>query len=156
MSTPAWLPAIITLNDHNGSWNDYIDAVYAVFRADFVASQPSLRGQRVGVRRHPSHDGKEFTFWHCVSEGKVEEHRTPDLRRCERIPWTRPIIDNHGDVDVWTVRKNRDERVHLWFGEEYLVVLGVRSTYYLLITAFPTNRQHTQNKLRKERDRANP
>lgn len=36
-------------------------------------------------------DGKEATFWHMIQEGRIEEDRTPDIRRCERIRWPKPI-----------------------------------------------------------------
>lgn len=154
MTSPNWLPEILTLAHHDGDWPAYIEAVYAVFECDFIQNECLLRGNRVGVRRQPSYDNKWFTFWHCVSEGRVEEHRTPDFRRCERIPWMRPIIEHETEavVDVWTRKKNGDDRLYVWFAEEYLVVLGIRKTYYLLITAFPTNRDHTVRKLRKERE----
>lgn len=158
MSPPDWLPKLLTLADHDGDWAAYVKAVYAVFQHDFIQTECLLHGKRVGVRRQLSYENKSFTFWHCVSEGTVEEDRTPDLRRCERIPWIRPIIEHETQtgVDVWTTKKKGDERLSLWFGEEYLVVLGIRKDYYLLITAFPTNRNHTVQKLRKERDAATP
>jgi hypothetical protein len=28
-----------------------------------------------------------------IQEGRTEDERTPDLRRCERIRWPRPIIE---------------------------------------------------------------
>ncbi|MBD3672767.1 MAG: hypothetical protein HUJ26_04500 [Planctomycetaceae bacterium] len=154
MTSPAWLPEIITLNDHDGNWQNYIDAVYAVFENDFIKSKCHLKGKEVGVRRETSYDGKWFTFWHCVSEGRIEEDRTPDFRRSERVPWIRPTIEHETEdtVDVWTTKKNREQRLYLWVNEEYIVVLGVRKKYFLLITAFPTNRTHTVEKLRRERD----
>ena len=102
--------------------------------------------------------GKAFTFWHCVSEGAFEPNRTPDLRRCERVPWIRPIVEHEQDatVEVWQHRKNRDERLYLWLNEEYLVVLGIRHKHFMLITAFPTDREHTRKKLRNERDKTRP
>ncbi len=156
MISSQWLPQLLTLSACGGAWQEYIDAVYAVFDRDFIRTECLLRGYRVGVRRQPSFENKWFTFWHCVSEGEVEEQRTPDLRRCERIPWIRPIIDHECDsgVDVWESKKKRDDRLYLWLYEQYLIVLGIRNDHYLLITAFPTNQNHTVRKLRNERDRA--
>lgn len=154
MSSPEWLPAMVTLTDHNGKWDTFIDAIYSIFEQDFIKTECRFRKSRVGVRPQPSHDNKWFTFWHCVSEGRVEDHRTPDLRRCERIPWMRPIIEHDAEacVELWSSKKKGDKRLYLWYDEEYLVVLGKRSGYYVLITAFPTNRRHTIEKLRKKRD----
>ena len=155
--TPEWLPALILLSDHGGDWPRWIDAVYAVFRRDFITSQPRFQGGWVRCRRDPLVDGKEAGFWHCTSEGKDELSRTPDLRRCERVAWLRATIENSKDssIDLW-VRDDgrRGRRVHIWFNEEYLVVLGERKagSRYHLITAFCTDREHTIRKNRKERD----
>lgn len=156
-TTPAWLPALILLSDHGGDWQQYIDAVYAVFHRDFIASQPRFRGGWVRCRRDPIVDGKEAGFWHCTSEGTDEVSRTPDMRRCERVGWARATIENSVDssIDLW-VRDDgrRGRRVHIWFNEEYLVVLGVRKagSRYQLVTAFCTEREHTIRKKRQERD----
>jgi len=155
---PDWLPALLTLAQYDGDWSRYVKAVYQAFHDDFIASQPKYKGGWVRTRRDPMSSGKEWGFWHCVSEGNVEDDRVPDLRRCERIRWVRAIIENHTDsqIDVW-VRNDgrRGRKVHLWFGEEYLVVLGERQKgrRYQLITAFCTDRGHTVRKMRRERDR---
>lgn len=84
----------------------------------------------------------------------MEDERTPDLRRCERIPWIRAIIENahNPSVQIWSNANRGDRRTSIWFDEEYLIVLGHRKGYWQLITAFPTNRDHTVRKLRTERD----
>ncbi len=156
-ASPEWLPALILLSDHSGEWQRYIDAVYAVFHRDLIASQPRFRGRWVHCRRDPIIDGKEAGFWHCTSEGKDEVSRTPDLRRCERVAWIRATIENSNDatIDIW-VRDDgrRGRRVHIWYNEEYLVVLGERKarSRYQLVTAFCTDRAHTIRKKRRERD----
>lgn len=151
-----WLPKLIRLDDYDGNWRRYIEAVFAIFHHDFIASQPQFDSKWIRCRRDPIYDGKEAGFWHCTSEGPNEEERTPDLRRCERIAWVRSVIEHHTtpEVQVWTVQKRRDRRVHIWYAEEYLIVLGARRTQYQLITAFCTDRRHTREKLRRERDRA--
>jgi hypothetical protein len=151
-----WLPSLIRFEDYDGNWEKYINAVFAVFYRDFIETQPRFLGKWVRCRRDPIVDGKEAGFWHCVSEGPDEEQRTPDLRRCERIGWLRPVIEhgNEAGVDVWRQRKGGDWRVHVWYQESYLVVLGERGRYYQLITAFCTDREHTRRKKRRERDAA--
>ncbi|MBN1589097.1 MAG: hypothetical protein JW888_06255 [Pirellulales bacterium] len=149
-----WLPSLIRLEEHDGNWDKYVNAVFAIFYRDFIEAQPKFQGKWVRCRRDPIQDGKEAGFWHCVSEGPDEDHRTPDLRRCERIGWVRKVIEHahDADVDVWTQRKGRDQRIHIWLRESYLVVLGERGRYYQLITAFCTDREHTKRKKRQERD----
>jgi hypothetical protein len=147
-----WLPPLILLADFGGIWGEYVEGVYAFFRRDFIESRPYLDGLPVSCRRDPVDLGKEAGFWHCISEGRDEDERTPDLRRCERIAWVRAVIEHGSDrrVQSWVVRKNRDERRYLWFNETYLVALGARGRYWQLITAFQTDREHTRRKLRKE------
>ncbi len=157
---PAWLPAIIRLDMHEGDWQRFIDAVYAVFNRDFIASQPRFRGKWVRCRRDPIYDGKEAGFWHCTSESSEsidETRRTPDLRRCERIGWVRAVIEHSDDagIDVWVRDDGRKGRaVHIWFNEEFLVVLGERQKgrRYQLVTAYCTDREHTIRKKRRERE----
>lgn len=156
MTDDDWLPEPILLSEHGGQWSKYIDAVFAVFYRDFIASSPRYQGLRVRCRRDPAAHGKEAGFWHCVSEGAVEDQRLPGLRRCERIAWVRRVIE-HADapgVDVWVESRGSEQRHHSWWREAYLVVLGERRRYYQLITAYCTDRAHAKENLRRRRDRA--
>ena len=60
-----------------------------------------------------------------ISEGSVEEERTPDLRRMERIRWPAPVIEHSDDgvIKVWRNQRRRNEtRILLWLEElDYLV-----------------------------------
>jgi hypothetical protein len=79
-----------------------------------------------------------------------------DLRHRE-IGWPRAIIDNASDpaVLVWENVRRSDRRVCLWLpAADYLVVLAKRQTYTLFWTAYPTDREHTRSKLRREYGRA--
>src|SRR5438132_13304737 len=107
-----WVPPLILMADHGDSWQPYIKAVYAVFRRDFIDSQPRFRGRWVRCRRDPIYDGKEAGFWHCTSEGKSEDERLPDIRRCERIAWVRGVIDHCSDsrIHTWQTDKRGDVR----------------------------------------------
>lgn len=140
MPTDDWLPPLMEFNDYGGDWKVYLEAIYAAFKSDFVISKPSFRGRRLGLKRYPEYDGKEATFWHMISEGSVEEERTPDFRRCERIRWPRPLIEHEAEPEVlvWTEsRASNDDRIHIYLPDErYLVVLADRGNYILPWTAF--------------------
>ncbi|MHA8774659.1 hypothetical protein ACYA94_16530, partial [Klebsiella pneumoniae] len=90
---PFPLPLLVLLEDYSGVWNDYFEVVYKIFYQDFVLTKPVFRKKRLGLKRHPEYEGKSATFWHMVSTGDQEEERIPDIRRCERIAWPKPIID---------------------------------------------------------------
>lgn len=152
-----WLPALVLLADHGGDWNLYLDAVYGYFRQDFVVSAPLWEGTRVALKRHPVEQGKEATFWHLISEGRTEADRLPDIRRCERIRWPRPIIEavRAGRVCCWRNQREHEARVVIALDDfSYVVVLAQRKNYVILWTAYWIEREHRRKKLRKEYEEA--
>ena len=105
------------------------------------------------MTKWPLKKGKERGFWHCVQEGKIEEERTPDLRRCERISWIRPVIENVADTRIkkWPKKAGTKERYMLWLEEaDYLVILEKRPNCWFLWTAYCTDHERTHGKLQKE------
>lgn len=149
---PEWLPELELFTNYGGDWEQYLDAIYRIFCRDFVDSKPLFRGQRLALKRHPVVDGKEATFWHMTSEGSVESERTPDFRRCERIRWPRPVIENEQDsvLKVWSEKQRGETRIYLWLETEgYLAVLAERKGYTLPWTAFYIERQHQRDKYTK-------
>jgi hypothetical protein len=137
------LPEIINLSDYGGNFAKYLEAVYQIFKNDFVDDKPTFRGKKLGLKKFPLVEGKEYTFYHMTHEGNIENERTPDLRRMERIGWPRPMIDGseHQYLKVWrnTRRgkggtKNRILILHEH--ERYLVVLDDRTDYILPWTAY--------------------
>ncbi len=95
------LPDLIELSDFGGDWNSYFDAVYEVFRNDFIYSSVEFRGVKLGLKRHPLIDDKEYTFYHFTTSGSIETDRIADISRCERIPWAKPTIEN---CDSWALK----------------------------------------------------
>lgn len=153
---PGWLPPLVLFGDYAGDWTRYLEALYAHFCRDFVQSKPEFGGVPLALKRHPVIDGKEATFWHFISEGDDEAERLPDMRRCERIRWPRPVIEATGapDVKVWREPRGGETRIHLWVeSAEYLVVLAERKGYLLPWTAYPVEREHQKEKLRKRWER---
>ena len=148
-----WLPPLVLLEDHEGDWDRYCDAVYRFFWEDFVSSRPEFDSRRVGITREPMLRGKEATFWHLISEGSVEEDRPPDIRRCERIRWPRPLIEaaSARKVKCWANRRRGQQRILVAVDDfSYLVVLIDRGHYVLLLTAYFVEREQRRRKLRSE------
>ena len=155
-----WLPALILLEDAQGDWNTYLERIHHRFAADFIASKPSWPGKRVGVKRHPESDGKSATFWHLISDGDVEADRLPDMRRCERIGWPRPMMDGYdGEAPgstarriVWWKESRKNEDRYLLAPDDfsYIVVVADRGDYVLPWTAFWIEHEHQ----RRKRERA--
>ena len=161
MATPdpmAWLPALITLEQHCGDWPTFLNAIYTAFRRDFITSKPTFPGKRVALKRHPVREGKEATFWHMISEGKAEDERTPDFRRCERIAWPRAMIDElsavlsgTGRVCCWVQLRKQAKRILIAPSDfSYVVILDDRGDYVLPWTAYSISYSHQRDKLSRE------
>lgn len=151
-SLPDWLPELARLENYQGDWRRYQDALYSRFYTDFIASKPLLQGMLVEITKNLI-EGKERTFWHCIQEGRIEDKRMPDLRRCERIAWIRAIIEQADDplIKKWQTKRWKNPRQLLWFEEaEFLVVLENRRNKWLLWTAYCTTWDKTKRRLRKE------
>jgi len=99
------------------SHNTY-DMLYEMFCRDIRDHDLRYCGHRVWTFPELD-DGKEVIFWHLTSrEAKPvqvprrqqkfvtagapaqQKQRLPDLRRCERLPWVKPIIEHAQDVAV--------------------------------------------------------
>jgi hypothetical protein len=153
MPKPNWLPALVLMSDYQGNWEKYVEAIYAFFKTDFVDRETKFLSLNVRLKRYPLSQGKEATFWHLVSEGSEEDNRLPDIRRCERIRWPRPIIEhsNESVVKAWKNERRSEVRICLWLEQqEYLVVLAQRKGYVLLWTAYTVTKDHQKRKLQKE------
>ena len=141
-----------------GDWTAYEAELYQIFVEELTRGNLHYRGIRVGCRRHPETAGRWASFWHLVQEGPVEDDRLPDLRRCERIRWVRWVIENgaaHPEIDEWDNTRGTELNRLLWYDEAYLVVLSRRHDYWLLRTAYCTERTGRIRQLRKERDTFN-
>ncbi len=148
-----WLPPLVLLKDYNDNWEYYVEVIYKFFCQDFVHSMPSFKNKRFALKRHPIIRNKEATFWHIISEGEQESERTPDLRRCERIRWPRPMIEalSSGNVVWWRNERKGAGRILIALRDfSYVVVLADRGEYVLLWTAYCVEQEHRRRKLRRE------
>jgi hypothetical protein len=151
------LPSLVLYSDHSNNWDVYLEVIYDHFKIDFVDSKPVYEGIRLGLKKHPQTDGKEATFWHLVTKGLIEANRKPEIPRCERIRWPRPLIENskHPTVRVWeNTRKTKSgiqQRICICYGNwEYLVVLTKRKNFILPWTAYPIGYNSDKRKLEKD------
>jgi hypothetical protein len=147
------LPALILLGTYNGVFPDYFEAVYVIFKRDFVDSKPVFKNKPLRLKAHPFIDGKEYTFYHFTHSGDIEKERLPDLRRMERIGWPRPMIDNSHNktLKVWQNKRGNKIRILIFHEiENYLVILEQRKTYILPWTAYYVEYPSRKERLLKE------
>lgn len=161
MSGPDWLPPLVTFDGDWNSFDEYIERVYEVFRQDFVRRRPPpFEGVPVSPRRYPEHQGKHASFWHLVTEGKIEQCRYPVVERCERIGWPRALLEHAAELPTWRNKRRADERALVALPDfDYVLVLqerspadaaGERHRFFLLLTAYPVSQAHRRAKLRKD------
>ncbi|MGK6318704.1 hypothetical protein [Sphingomonas sp. DT-204] len=149
MTLPALLPFA-------GDWKIYEDQLYAIFMNEIAKGGLVFRGDKVSCRRLPETAGRWAAFWHLIQTGPVEDDRLPDLRRCERLRWVKYVIEawnTDADIEWWENQRGSETNVLLWLREEYLVILAKRDGYWLLKSAYETDRPHRIRSLKTERDR---
>lgn len=154
-----WLPDLVLFEECSGVWPKYVEVLHGYFVADFVRSKPRWPGKRVNLKRYPEYEGKSATFWHFISEGEDEAERVPDLRRCERIRWPRPMMDEFKENPptpdsrmVWWKEKRRGETRYVLCSLDfsYKVVVADRGEYVLPWTAYCVEREHERAKLQRK------
>ena len=156
MTKPSWLPEALVYNDFKGDWDKFLTTVYQIFERDFKNSKPTYQALPVNYDARIE-DGKEAVFWHLICRDDYRtKKRELDLRRCERIPWPRPIIEHPSDlaISTWKSERQRETRVLIWMEAlDYLVVLAERPRSVILVTAFCTDIKSHKEKLIKEREK---
>lgn len=155
----SWLPPLILLKDHDGDWTKFEEAVYAQCKRDLINSTPDFKIKRFVFDKKMS-QGRELRYWHLVSEGPVEPDREPNIERCEKIAWIKPIVEepHNPRVCAWKntrPRKNGkggiDRRIILSTTDfSYVVIFDDKDTYAYLLTAFPITNEYQQEKHRKQ------
>jgi len=138
---PDWLPDLVLLDTYRGDWNLYIEALYTFFKKDFLDNDVYFNGLKIFIKTEPKKDGKEPSFWHLITEGDIEENREPERRRCERIRWSKPIIENYNQKCILYWEKVRNNKTHIYFWlvqEQYIVILTRRKKHFMFITAYVT------------------
>lgn len=155
----AWLPEIATLEDFDGDSEKYLNHLHEIFLNDFVKSKPTLDGKPIyHDNRLLDGSGRCECFIHLTTvEDKSIGDRNFDPRRCERLSWVKPTIENKNDaavVKVWEVRKKGKNKLNLLIeSERYHVVLTMSKKAYALTTAYYVDQNHTLRKLLKEYQR---
>ena len=155
MSHPKWLPDLFPVNPWQH--NTY-EGLYRLFEKNFKESQPVYEGRPVWFFVEKE-DGKEKIFWHLTSrEDMATGCRLPDLRRSERLPWVRPILDHPRKPEVlaWDHREGDGTiKTYVWLANDDFVVIMKKyaNGRRRLITSFYVEYENTKRKFRKKYDR---
>jgi hypothetical protein len=148
---PDWLPDLFPIDP----WTIYtFENLYEIFQRDFIASQPIYRGKIVWVFPEKE-DNKEKIFWHLTSrKEKTTGQRLPDLRRSERLPWVRVMLQYPDKAEIldWDYEKGDGTiNTYVWLkGYSFVVIMkkypnGERR----LITSYWINYPNERRRLEK-------
>ena len=151
MNNCNYIPQPIALEDFNGDWHLYLNAIYEVFKQDFLTSPVVFNNKIVSIITEAIFDGKERSFWHIISDEhkgtpKCDKNRIPNLERCSKIVWVKPLITDlnsckHYKVWVQFHDKTNRNRYFIWCTNiDYLVILEDRKSFFKLITAYPVRK----------------
>jgi hypothetical protein len=138
---PDWLPETAVVSPWTESTYEML---YAIFCRD-------IRDYNLRYISHPvwifleMEDGKENVFWHLTtriyrqkkisrrkrkfypsSQTDTEPQRLPDLRRCERLPWVKPLIEHASEPEIlaWDYEEgNRTIKTYIWIKDYDFVVI---------------------------------
>jgi hypothetical protein len=125
ITTPTWLPAMHLMSP----WNEQVtENLYTIFHRDFIQNPALYAGYQVWF--FPGKDrGKELIFWHLVEREDPPQsgNRLADFRRSERLPWARPMLDNHGqpEIKAWDYEEgDGDVHTYVWLENyDYLILM---------------------------------
>jgi hypothetical protein len=158
MTNPTWLPEVLVYSNFKGDWDKFLTSVYEIFERDFKKSRPTYQGLPVGYDSRIE-DGKEAVFWHLICRDDFNtQQRELDLRRCERIPWLKPIINHSTDlaISVWKNKRHGKTRVLIWLEAlDYIIVMAEKSKVMILVTAYCTDIKSHKEKLMRDREEYN-
>jgi len=65
------LPDILPYDNYNGDFKSFYEDVYKIFKNDFVDNRLHYKGRRLGLKKHPLIDGKEYTLYPFISSSFI-------------------------------------------------------------------------------------
>lgn len=155
MSGPAWLPDLFPVNPWTAST---YESLYQLFCYDLKNSQPTYRGCKVWFFPEMD-DGKEKVFWHLTSrDDKASGERLPDMRRSERLPWVRPMLDQPDQPEILDWDHDEGDgsiKSYVWLKNRDFVVImkKYKDGGRRLITSFWIEYDNTRRKMQKKYER---
>lgn len=163
----SWLPDPMWFY---GDLDEYENSLYESYLETVAQNKITFQGREIFVNRKFNKEGREISFWHLISEKPFfnsdydelkinvnsSDGRFLYLRRCERICWIRPIIENCNEkgILIWNKIDKGENKLIIWFKQnDYAVILNNKPDYLFLITAYPIDYDNRRNTLQKEYER---
>ena len=136
------LPTRLDWSMFRGDSNRYLDALYKIFKRDFIDNPIIFNGKPVDIIHEKYFRDKERSFWHIISEGEEDANREINVERCAALPYAKALIIDDGNCEKyrtwikWHDKTNKN-RYYIWcLVANYMVILEDRGPNYKLITAY--------------------
>ena len=167
---PDWLPDMAVVNP----WTDSTyEMLYAIFCRDIRDSDLRYTSHPVWIFPEME-NGKEKIFWHLTtrmsekkritrrkrkfypsSQTDTEPQRMLDLRRCERLPWVKPLIEHpfESEVLAWDYEEgDRTIKTYIWIKDYDFVVImkKYRDGRRRLITSFHVDKAYKREVFKRK------
>lgn len=149
----------LVLCEDFSEYTSYEDRLYLIFKEYYEKNNLFYKGIPVRMKHYPPDYIPKTGFYHLICENYQhtgnESDRSPNLSRCSRIKWPKTIIEycsqNCLSLYIWENERKGKRNILLYCPEiDYLVVLGKRRDYLLLITAYPIEYENKRKDLLKE------
>lgn len=166
-----WLPCLVPINP----WTEKTyGMLYRIFCQDIRDYDLRYDGNEVWIFREMD-DGKEEIFWHLTTrntrERKIprrkrkffqdqdveEQPRLPDMRRCERLSWVKPLIDNFAKPEIfsWDYEEgDRTIKTYVWIKDYDFVVIMKKypDGRRRIITSFHVDHDYTKKDFERKHE----
>lgn len=142
--------------DFKQDYSQYENMIFNTFTKLYCETKNNFRGKPIYPKKYPPGYDEKSGFYHMACRNYFntydERDRKPDLNRCARIHWPSKILNECIDlcekVMIWeNERKGKRNTVIYCLDINYVIVLGHRKNYLLLITAYPVDEEHSRKKL---------
>lgn len=104
--------------------------------------------KKVVIPQHINRDGRNCTFWHCISDGKGP-NATFNNERAEKIKFINMLCGCENNCSQFVVKEKEPRFEVVCKKHKYKIILEKRKDFYLLITAFPLYKRKA-NKYRQK------
>lgn len=139
---------------------EYENELFDLFLKIYTNDQLYFKGMPIRLKYFPPEYSEKSSFYHLTCEdfeySHQETERKPNFERMKRVTWPRKIIECGNDekchhIKIWENSRGNHKNILILCDDlEYVVVLGKRNNYLLLITAYPLTRPHRKKTLLKE------
>ncbi|MFC1782015.1 hypothetical protein ACFL02_00330 [Planctomycetota bacterium] len=167
MCYPEWLPEMVQVSPWcTGGSDDTFNMLYYIFCRDIKNRNLKFHEHHIWFFNE-CEDGKEKIFWHLTSrmqrarkvprrkrkfydQDEIPAQRIPDLRRAERLPWVRAIIENAGKIEIlsWDCEEGDvSTKTYVWLKNRDFVVIMKKYPNHSrrLVTSFYVDKEYKRH-----------